>query len=563
MRSRRQQKLPGASSLSITSMSRPARAFVRPQIGSVTLAVIGAIYLIAFTNRTFFTRAYSYFDNHLALAAFALGLTCLFAAFTISISVKYLFKPVLILMILSAASASWFMDRFGTIVDVDMIRNAAQTTPSEAGHLITPAYLLHMTIFGLVPALLVFWVRVEHRNFFSKVKWNLAAIVPLILVALACGVSSARSIASVTRLHKDLILTLNPFLPVGSAVAFTLASEADKNIVAQPLGTDAKVASAPASGKPRVLVIVTGETARAENFSLGGYNRETNPELKKRDITYFPQTSSCGTATAVSVPCMFSDLTRRGYSHRAGLANENLLDVLGHAGIKTEWWDDNTGSKGVADRTVYRSFSEANDPRYCKDHECLDDGMVAELGGWLASVKGDSVLVLHQLGSHGPAYYQRYTPQFARFTQECRTADLGTCDRQAVVNAYDNSILYTDHILASVIDLLKAHEDKLAPTMVYMSDHGESLGENGLYLHGAPYIIAPSMQTHVPFVLWQGAEMQASVDASCLSKRASEDASHDNLFHTALGIMAVKTSAYKADLDVLGACRKAAGGANS
>ncbi|WP_342782345.1 phosphoethanolamine transferase [Aliirhizobium smilacinae] len=549
--------------MSIISMSRPARPFVRPQIGSVTLAVLGAIYLITFTNRTFFTRAYSYFDNHLALAAFALGLTCLFAAFTITISVKYLLKPVLVLMIFSAASASWFMDRFGTIIDVDMIRNAVQTTPSEAGHLVTPAYLLHMTIFGLVPALLVCWVRVEHRNFFSKVKWNLTAIVPLILVALACGVSSARSIASVTRLHKDLILTLNPFVPVGSAVAFTLASEADKNIVAQPLGTDAKVTSTLASGKPRVLIIVTGETARAENFSLGGYNRETNPELRKRDITYFSDTSSCGTATAVSVPCMFSNLTRHGYSHRAGLANENLLDVLGHAGIKTEWWDDNTGSKGVADRTIYRSFSDANDPRYCKDHECLDDGMVAELDGWLSKVKGDSVLVLHQLGSHGPAYYQRYTPEFAHFMPECRTGELGSCDRQSVINAYDNSILYTDHILASVIDILKAREDKVAPTMIYMSDHGESLGENGLYLHGAPYIIAPSQQTHVPFVFWQGAEEKAAVDASCLSKRAGAEASHDNLFHTALGIMAVKTSAYKANLDVLGTCRKAVGNANS
>lgn len=549
--------------MSITSMSRPARPFVRPQIGSVTFAVIGAIYLIAFTNRTFFTRAYSYFDNHLALAAFALGLTCLFAAFTIAVSVKYLLKPVMILMIFCAASASWFMDRFGTIIDVDMIRNAAQTTPSEAGHLVTPAYLLHMTIFGLVPALLVCWVRVEHRNFLSKARWNLTAIVPLILVALACGVSSARSIASVTRLHKDLILTLNPFLPIGSAVAFTLASEADKNIVAQPLGTDAKAGLPLSSGKPRVLVIVTGETARAENFSLGGYGRETNPELGKRDITYFSQTSSCGTATAVSVPCMFSNLTRRGYSHRAGLANENLLDVFGHAGIKTEWWDNNTGSKAVADRTTYRSFSDENDPRYCKDHECLDDGMVAALDGWLSNIKGDSVLVLHQLGSHGPAYYQRYPAGFAGFTPECRTGELGTCDRQAVVNAYDNSILYTDHILASVIDILKAREDKIAPTMIYMSDHGESLGENGLYLHGAPYIIAPSQQTHVPFVLWQGSEMRSSVDASCLSKRADDEASHDNLFHTALGIMAVKTSIYKPDLDVLGACRKTQGSANS
>ncbi len=549
--------------MSNISMSRPTRPFVRPQIGSISLAVFGAIYLITFTNRTFFTRAYGYFDSHLALAAFALGLTCLFAAFTIAVSVKYLLKPVLILMIFSAASASWFMDSFGTVIDVDMIRNAAQTTPSEAGHLVTPTYLLHMTIFGLIPALLVCMLRVEHRNFLSKVRWNLTAIIPLVLVALACGVSSARSIASVTRLHKDLILTLNPFLPIGSAVAFTLASEADRNIVARPLGTDAKLTASPSSGKPRVLVIVTGETARAENFSLGGYGRETNPELGKRDITYFSQTSSCGTATAVSVPCMFSNLTRHGYSHRAALANENLLDVFGHAGIRTEWWDNNTGSKAVADRTSYRSFSDANDPRYCKDHECLDDGMVAELDQWLSNVTTDSVLVLHQLGSHGPAYYQRYTPEFERFTPECMTGELGICDRQAVVNTYDNSILYTDHILASVIDILKARQDKIAPSMIYMSDHGESLGENGLYLHGAPYIIAPSQQTHVPFVLWQGSEMKASVDASCLSKRAHGEASHDNLFHTALGIMAVKTSVYKPDLDVLAACRKTQGSANS
>lgn len=542
--------------MSINSISQPVRRLARPRIGSVTLAIVGAIYLIVFTNHTFFSRAYAYFDSHLALAAFALGLTCLFAAFTITISVKYVLKPVLVVMIFAAASASWFMDGFGTIIDVDMIRNAAQTTPSEAGHLITFAYLRHMALFGLLPSLLVCWVKVEHRNFFGKVKWNLAAIVPLLLVAIACGVSGARSIASVTRIHKDLILTLNPFLPVGSAIAFAMASEADKNIVVEPLGTDAHVAGPLASGKPRVLVIVTGETARAENFSLSGYGRETNPELKKRDITYFPETSSCGTSTAVSVPCMFSNLTRRDYSHRAGLENENLLDVFGHAGIKTEWWDNNTGSKAVANRTLYRSFSEANDPRYCKDHECLDEGMVDALDDWLSKVKGDSVLVLHQLGSHGPAYYQRYPAAFARFTPECRTGELGTCSSETIVNTYDNSILYTDHILASVIDVLKAREDKMAPAMIYMSDHGESLGEHGLYLHGAPYIVAPSQQTHVPFVLWQGAEMKASVDAGCLSKRARDEASHDNLFHTALGMMDVKTSAYKSDLDILGTCRK-------
>ncbi|RWX81839.1 phosphoethanolamine--lipid A transferase [Neorhizobium lilium] len=536
-----------------------ARQLYRPQIGSVTLAILGALFLVAFTNRTFWTRAYTYFDSHLALAAFGLGLTCIFCALTVTLSVKYVLKPFLIFLFFSAAAASWFMDGFGTILDVDMIRNAAQTTTSEAGHLVTPPFILHMFIFGLVPSLVVCWFRVEHRKFWAKLRWNLLTIALLLLVGLASSVSASRSIASVTRMHKDLILTLNPLLPIGSAAMFALASEADKNIVVQPLGTDARVVATSRSGKPRVLVIVTGETARAENFSLGGYERQTNPELAKLDITYYPQTSSCGTSTAVSVPCMFSNLTRSNYSHRAGLANENLLDVLGHAGIKTEWWDNNTGSKGVAERTVYKSFSDENDPRYCKQNECLDDVMIAQLDDWLSNVKQDSVLVLHQLGSHGPAYYQRYPAEFQRFTPICSTSELGSCNRNDIVNTYDNTILYTDHILASVINILKAHESGLEPAMIYMSDHGESLGEHGLYLHGAPYIVAPSQQTHVPFVLWQGYEMKADIEPACVSGRALQPASHDNLFHTTLGFMAVRSSAYQPKLDVLATCRKGAG----
>jgi lipid A ethanolaminephosphotransferase len=546
------------SFLSLESL-RPARAIYRPRLGSVTLAILSALYFMVFANRTFWARAYSYFDSHLALAAFGLGLTCLFCALIVTLSVKYLLKPVLVFLFVSAAAASWFMDGFGTIIDVDMIRNAAQTTPAEAGHLVTPGFLLHMLVWGLLPSLLVCWVVIEHRRFLSKLGWNLLTIALLLLLALACAVSASRSIAAVTRMHKDLMLTLNPLLPIGSAAAFALASEVDKNLAAKPLGTDARVAGPSSSGKPRVLVIVTGETARAENFSLGGYARETNPELAKLDITYFPQTSSCGTATAVSVPCMFSNLTRANYSHRGGLANENLLDVLGHAGVKTEWWDNNTGSKGVAERTVYKSFSDANDPRYCVKNECLDEGMVAQLDGWLANVKQDSVLVVHQLGSHGPAYSQRHPPAFTRFTPECTNSELGSCKAEDIVNAYDNTILYTDHILASVINILKAHQDGIEPAMIYMSDHGESLGEHGLYLHGAPYMIAPSQQTHVPFVLWQGPGMKSGVDEACVLARAAEPASHDNLFHTALGVMNVETSVYESKLDVLASCRKGAG----
>jgi lipid A ethanolaminephosphotransferase len=545
-------------SLGHRTRSGPVRSIARPQIGSVTLAITGALFLLAFTNSTFWSRAFIYFDSHLAFLAFGLGMTCLICALIVALSLKYVLKPLLVLLFFSAAAASWFMDRFGTIIDVDMLRNAAQTTSSEADHLITVAFLLHMTVFAVLPSLLVCWMRVAHRNFFAKFRWNLLAISLFLLVALACAASGARSIAAVTRLHKDLILTLNPIVPIANAVAFVTASEAEKSIVVQPLGTDAHVAAPTRSGRPRVLVIVTGETARAENFSLGGYKRQTNPELAKQDITYFSKTSSCGTATAVSVPCMFSNLTRAGYTHRAGLTNENLLDVFGHAGVKTEWWDNNTGSKAVADRTIQKSFSDANEPRTCKDHECLDEGMIAQLDGWLSNVKGDSVLVLHQLGSHGPAYYQRYPERFARFQPECRTGELGSCSRDEIVNAYDNTILYTDHILSAVVDSLKAHQDRVDPAMIYMSDHGESLGESGLYLHGAPYILAPSQQTHVPFVLWQGSEMKTVVDQACVRNRADEAASHDNLFHTALGLMSVQTKIYQPGLDVLATCRKGA-----
>jgi lipid A ethanolaminephosphotransferase len=275
----------------------------------------------------------------------------------------------------------------------------------------------------------------------------------------------------------------------------------------------------------------------------------------KRDILYFTDTSSCGTATAVSVPCMFSGLGRGSYSHGKGLARENLTDVLVHAGIRTEWWDNNTGSKGMAARIPYKELYRSNDPRFCQDGECKDAILLDQLDTWLNSVTQDSVLVLHQLGSHGPAYYARYPDAYRRFTPDCRSSEFSKCHRDEIVNAYDNSIAYTDHILATTIDMLKAHEDRLAPSMIYMSDHGESLGEKGLFLHGAPWVVAPAQQTHIPFVLWLGDEAKRRTNPACWAKQVSEPHSHDNLFHTVLGMMDVETSVRNPALDLMAVCQ--------
>ncbi|SOC37551.1 lipid A ethanolaminephosphotransferase [Rhizobium subbaraonis] len=527
----------------------------RPVIGAVPFSFLVAGFILTTANHSFWQKTATYFSGTVQpTAVFGIGLAALLVAVCIALSMRFVTKPLFIFLVLTSAGASWFMDRFGVVISVDMIRNAAETTQAEAGNLITPAFVWHLFLYGVAPSLLILWVKVEHLPFRAKARRNLMFVVPLLLVATIAALTQMKVIISTSREHRDWLTSLNPVGPIVSGVRYVSRTSGEENIVVQPLGRDARVV-APPGGKPRVLVVVAGETARAQNFSLGGYGRPTNPELEARNVVYFPFATSCGTATAVSLPCMFSVYTRETYTHRKGLETENPMDVLSHAGIDAEWWDNNTGSKGIADRVTYHFMPDSADPRFCADGECTDAILLDRLGRWLDGVKRDSVLVIHQLGSHGPAYFERYPDTYRRFTPDCRTAELGDCTQDEIVNAYDNSIAFTDHVLATIIDELKRRDASIDGSMLYMSDHGESLGESGLYLHGAPYVIAPDVQTHIPFLLWLGEEDRAAVDLACLTERANEPASHDNLFHTVLGMMSVRTSVYAPALDVTSRCR--------
>ncbi|MCZ7893094.1 MULTISPECIES: phosphoethanolamine transferase [Agrobacterium] len=531
----------------------------RPEIGSVPLSLLTAAYLLFFTNRTFWSKVHTYLSAYpVAIVALYGAMAALFGALIIIFSAKYLIKPFLIFLIFAAAAASWFMDRYGIVIDSDMIRNAMETTQAEAGNLITPGFLWHMAIYGLVPSLLIVAVRVRHRTILDKLLWNTISILICLTIAGIISFANSKTFTTAVRQHKDIVKSVNPLSPIMSAIHyFTLAGK-EVDIQVSPVGRDAKIL--PSLGgvrKPRITVIVAGETARAANFSLNGYGRETNPELAKRGVIYFPNTTSCGTATAISIPCMFSKFPRSQYSHNKALANENVMDVLVHAGVSATWLDNNTGSKNVADRIPYFDLPSTNDSRFCTGGECRDDIFFDKLDSWLNNVTRDSVIVLHQMGSHGPTYYLRYTDEFRKFTPDCRTAELGNCSDAEIVNSYDNTLLYTDHFLSTVIDKLKARSDRLATSMIYASDHGESLGESGVYLHGAPYLLAPDQQTHVPFLVWFDDDFAKSMglNKACLAKTAAEGGrSHDNYFHSILGMMNVSTSVYDPSLDVFGGC---------
>ncbi|MDR7147812.1 phosphoethanolamine transferase [Rhizobium sp. BE258] len=527
----------------------------RPSVGSFTISAITTAYLLLVANHTFWARAANYFkDDQFALGLFVTGITAGAMAILTLVSAKYVTKAFLIFFVLTASAASWFTDQFGVIVDREMIRNMLQSTSAETAHLITLRFITHFALTGILPALLILWVRIVHRPVLSKLLHNSAIIAACLVVLAGSAISDYKSIAGVGRAHPDIMDPLTPFFPMTSAVRYGIDAMKGPRGAPTALGTDAHRTAA---GKPRVTVIVAGETARAEDFSLGGYLRETNPELKKRDVVYFPNTSSCGTSTAVSIPCMFSIYTRQSYSHDKALAKENLLDVLMHANVSVSWLDNDTGSYNVSDRVPYQFLPKSADPRFCSGGECLDAILLDRMDEWLDRIHGDSVLILHQLGSHGPAYFARYPDEFRRFVPDCRAEDFGKCSQQEIRNAYDNTILYTDFVVAQVIDKLKSRESSVAASVIYLSDHGESLGENGLYLHGAPYIVAPSQQTHVPFLAWVATDVQKTngFNMGCLKQKASAPTSHDNLFHSVLGMMDISTSAYDPSLDVFAGCR--------
>jgi lipid A ethanolaminephosphotransferase len=465
-------------------------------------------------------------------------------------------RYVLSALLIVSAAAGHFMSQYGILLDDEMVRNLFETDRAEAMELAGPRLLLDILLLGLLPALVI-WRLAPARQKLPRLLLEKAAAVGLTLVVLTVTVAPLfKEYASLVRNHREIRYLLTPVNYLHSL--YVLA--ADLTVApayAEPIGEDAVKGQQWAGVKrPVVTVLVVGETARADHFSLGGYERETNPQLAAEDIVYFSDVSSCGTATRVSLPCMFSDLGRQAYSKGEAKRREGLLDVLNHAGIRTVWLDNNAGCKGVCDHSPTWTTAGLDIEGLCADGECFDAVLLDEMEEAIAGSTGDTVIVLHQNGSHGPAYYRRYPDEFRAFTPDCRFDDFGDCTRAEIVNSYDNTIYYTDWFLAQVIARLEAHTAQFDTAMLYVSDHGESLGEYGLYLHGTPYFVAPGAQTHVPMLLWTSTAYARDfhLDTACLRGRQAEPLSHDNLFHSMLGLLNVETASHDKELDLFARC---------
>lgn len=536
----------------------------RPVMSRTVYLIIFALYVGLLLNLAFYRQVFTLLPvnslhNWLVFLSMPVVAFSVMNILTTLASFLKLDRLVISLFILLSASAQYFIWSFGVVIDRAMITNILDTTPAESFALMSGKMVLTLGLSGVLMVAFAWWIKISK----AKTVWRSIAVrllnilVSALLIVLVAALFY-KDYASVFRNNKELVKSLSPSNSIVATNSWYAHNKMD-NLPLVKIGEDAVQKPEMHSGpRKNLTILVLGETSRAQNFSLGGYQRETNPRLKQDDVIYFANTTSCGTATAVSVPCMFSNMPRAHYDEELAHHQEGVLDILQRAGIRVLWNDNDGGCKGACDRVPHQNVTDLNLTGQCIEGECYDEVLFHNLESYIDNLQQDGIIVLHTIGSHGPTYYNRYPAEFRKFTPTCDTNEIQSCSQQQLTNTYDNTILYIDYVVDKAIKLLQSKQDKFTTSLVYLSDHGESLGEDGVYLHGLPWSIAPETQKHVPMLLWlsQDYQQRYGVSSQCLQQRAKTDPySQDNLFSTLLGLLGVDTHEYQATDDILTPCR--------
>ncbi len=504
---------------------------MRFSISWLKFAWINAFF-VTIASFEFFLFAYPKFSQYNFL------LTCGMVAMFFSLAniiitlffMRYFSKFFSILFIIISIFSVYFMQSYGIVINADMIRNVMHTDAREVRELIGVKFII-LAIICIALCIFIARISIVYPPFKKHTIIKIANIMGSLLLFIAI-------FAPLTRVYVPFFLNYNqirmydvPFYQIYSFVRYL-----QKDVLPKPeFQVIADDAIRHNQDKKKILVFVVGETARAANYSLGGYIiNDTNFYTKQTDMIYFRNFFSCGTATVISLPCMFSESNRDNFS--ISQYKENVLDILQKTGVDVSWFGNNYGyCQGVCARIAQTKDIAAD----------YDIALLDELRTKLHNLKKQNIILLHLQGSHGPTYYKRYTNEFRRFTPTCDTNDLSTCDNQSIINTYDNTLLYTDYILYEIIKILQQYDD-YEISLLYMSDHGESLGENGIYLHSMPYALAPQTQIHIPAMFWSNNQAYMKLAL----KHKDYKLSHDNVFSTLLGFFNIHTRVYNPKMDI-------------
>jgi len=456
----------------------------------------------------------------------------LFLFFLMAALSSKLLKGFLILSALFNAVALYFIQTYNVILGRAMMGNVFNTRYSEASAYYDPKLLAYLLLLGVIPALIIYKTELKPAK---RLRLALLGVASLLLSILILYLNSF-SWLWLDKHAKYLGGLSMPWSYSINALRYEIKKQ--KKSQRQKRLPDGKFTD----NQKRVVVLVIGESARADHFSLYGYPKPTSPELEKADIIALPNTDAAATYTTASVAAILS--------HKGSTSDnyEPLTSYLHRMGAYVEW---RTNNWGEPKQEVDRYFKSSDLNKECQGSACKYDMMLLTNleETILQNPKKKILIVLHTAGSHGPSYNQKYPPEFEYFKPVCTTVDLKQCSKEALFNAYDNTIRYTDYFLAQTIK--KLEQLHLPAIMLYISDHGESLGEYNLYLHGTPYAIAPDCQKRVPFILWESKTFLEERGYQKPYAKKEARYGHHMVFHTILDALSLDSPLYKPEWDLL------------
>lgn len=505
------------------------------------LIFLCSFFIITLFNFRFFSLLANLLPPYQVFCTAIFMITCLSLLFEV-LCIKQICKLIVIIVLLFSALISFFIDSLQVGITPDIIQSFFNTNASEMRRFLGFDFLKHMLIFGILPSLLIVLIPLRTPSFFKDLIIKLCMI--LFYASLAFVLWSfilGKNLVYLLTTQHHLQHIIVPISPIRSTVLFH-AQKQTPTFKYQQVALDAKIQHTP---KSKILILVIGESLRGTQ--LHNYSRNLLPLTQSHsNLINFSNFKSCGVITAISVPCMLTHYTHDTYTNRhLSKFTDNILDIAQRVGIKTYWLDSNSGS---AQNCIGEVCKRTKEVYYFDD---LDGAVVDKFLNIShhLDLKSNYFFVLHTFGSHGPDYFKRYPKKFEVYKPICKSKNPNLCTKDELINAYDNSILYTDFLIHTLISRLEILQKNFDTSLLYVSDHGESLGEFGNYMHGGfSYALAPKHQTQVGALAWFGSNFEEKYN----HYRAKEalSLSQDFIFHTVLGFFNIKTSVYNKTLDL-------------
>lgn len=447
-----------------------------------------------------------------------------FAFFLILFLLRFVGKIILAISFIISAIATYFVNTYNIIVDESMIGNVLNTNYEESSAYFSWKMIFYLIFFGIIPAIFIFKTKIIYpsvKKFFTHLG------VSLLLILLLVGIN-AKSVLWIDDNSKYLGGLAMPWAySVNISLFYIHQYQENRQEILLP---DATISN----DEKSVVVLVIGESARSQNFSLYGYAKNTNPLLSKTENVFHFPAQSCATYTTAGVKCILEHAD-------TGDLYEILPNYLHRNDVEVIWRTTNSGEPPIHIEKYQNSdyLREKCQGEGCHYDEILLAGLKEEI---LASPKPKVLVILHTSTSHGPTYYKKYPADFEVFKPVCTSVELAKCTQEELINAYDNTIVYTDYMLHKVIETLKELPEYKS-AMLYVSDHGESLGEKNLYyMHGLPMSLAPKEQYEIPFIIWKSSNSNPIKPLKTLSQHY--------VFHSVLNFLSVQSPVYNSEMSV-------------